>query len=376
MPIAPCSTWPATLCCCGITDADPGHWRVLEANPAACDRFGYTHDDFAALTAADLTAPDSLARVRENLPDPLQDGAATIEITFISRDGRQIPTEVNARVFKMGRKTVALTVCRDISKRKALEQSREVLLERETGLRAKAEAEIDMRTNYTRALVHELKTPLTSLIASSDYLVENIKEEPLLSFAKNIAFGAKRINHRIDELHDLVKLETGTLKLNFYSVDMRRLLSDVTEFLRPTAERSELAFNVELPEKLPRVSGDEERLQQVVMNLLSNAFKYTPKKGTVTLKAYRQARELLVEVADTGCGIPAASLPGLFQPYQHRERSQQRADGLGLGLAITKAIVERYRGRIWVESELGKGSRFFVALPINTKEKGNESADN
>jgi signal transduction histidine kinase len=276
----------------------------------------------------------------------------------------------------MGRKTVALMVCRDISERKALEQSREVQLERETGLRAKAEAEIDMRTNYTRALVHELKTPLTSLIASSDYLVENIKEEPLLSFAKNIAFGAKRINHRIDELHDLVKLETGTLKLNFYSVDMRRLLSDVTEFLRPTAERSELAFNVELPEKLPRVSGDEERLQQVVMNLLSNAFKYTPKKGAVTLKAYRQARELIVEVVDTGCGIPATSLPGLFQPYQHRERSQQRADGLGLGLAITKAIVERYRGRIWVESELGKGSRFFVALPINTKEKGNESADN
>ena len=112
------------------------------------------------------------------------------------------------------------------------------------------------------------------------------------------------------------------------------------------------------------------------MNLLSNAFKYTPKKGAVTLKAYRQARELIVEVADTGCGITATSLPGLFQPYQHRERSQQRADGLGLGLAITKAIVERYRGRIWVESELGKGSRFFVALPINTKEKGHESADN
>jgi len=296
-------------------------------------------------------------------------------VVHISGDGREIPTEVGAQRFCLDGKDVVLSVCRDISRRKEIEQRREDLLKRETGLRAKYEAEIDMRTNYMRALVHELKTPLTSLMASSDYLVSHLKEEPLLSFAKNINFGAKSVNHRIDELHDLIKLEMGTLKLEFYPVNMRQLLSEMADFVKPNAERSELTFHLELPARLPKVWGDRERLQQVIMNLLNNSFKYTPKKGTVCLKTYARAGELIVEVQDTGCGISESAQKGLFQPYQHRDPSQQRTDGLGLGLVITKAIVERYKGKIWVESELGRGSRFFVALPTIKRGSRHAGAD-
>ena len=349
--------------------------RLIGANKAACDRYGYAQDEAVNLTAAAVIAPESLESSAESLRSLSKEKAATFEAMHVARNGTLLPTEVNASLFELEGHKVVLFVCRDISKHKDTDRKLEELLEQETRLRIKCEADIDMRTNYTRALVHELKTPLTSLMASSDYLVSHIREEPLLSFAKNINFGAKAINHRIDELHDLIKLELGTLNLEFYPVNLRQLLREITEFVRPAAERSELSFSLELPARLPKVWGDRERLQQVIMNLLNNAFKYTPKKGSVILKAHTQPGELIVEVQDTGCGMSPDAQKALFQPYERRDPSQQRKDGLGLGLVITKAIVERYKGRIWVESELGCGSRFFVALPTIKQGGGNESAD-
>ncbi len=355
-------------------DPDFEKFKLVEANPAACDRYGYSRNEIVNLTAADREVSGSLAPNQSMLVVLATDGRVTTEITHIAHDQRLIPTEVNARLFESDGAKFVVSICRDISARREVENKREDLLDREKKLRIKCEADIDMRTNYTRALVHELKTPLTSLMASSDYLVSHIQKEPLLSFAKNINFGAKAVNHRIDELHDLIKLELGTLNLEFYPVNLRQLLREIAEFVKPTAERSELYFTLELPARLPKVWGDRERLQQVVMNLLNNAFKYTPKKGTVVLKAYTQPGELVVEVRDTGCGMPPSAQKALFQPYERRDPSQQRKDGLGLGLVITKAIVERYKGRIWVESELGCGSRFFVALPIIKKGAKDESA--
>ena len=349
-------------------DPDFGKFKVVEANPDACDRYGYSHNEILSLTASAITAPESMESSAEILQRLSQEKSSAFEATHLTRDGRRIPTEINASLFELEGQKLVLFVCRDISARKEADCKREALLEQETLLRKKCEADIDMRTNYTRALVHELKTPLTSLMASSDYLVSHIRQEPLLSFARNINFGAKAVNHRIDELHDLIKLELGTLNLEFYPVNLRQLLREISEFVRPTAERSELSFSLELPARLPKVWGDRERLQQVIMNLLNNSFKYTPKKGTVILKAYAQPGELIVEVRDTGCGMSPDAQKALFQPYERRDPSQQRKDGLGLGLVITKAIVERYKGRIWVESQLGCGSRFFVALPTIKKE--------
>ncbi len=357
-------------------DGETGQYKIIEANRTACDRYGYTRDEFIKLIVADLYTAESLGRGESTLLARPDADHLIAEVVHITSEGREIPTEISARRLMLHGNAVVLSICRDITRRKDIEGHREELLKRETGLRAKYEAEIDMRTNYMRALVHELKTPLTSLMASSDYLVSHLKEEPLLSFAKNINFGANSVNHRIDELHDLIKIEMGTLKLDFYPVNVRQLLIEVADFVKPNAERSELTFRLELPARLPRVWGDRERLLQVIMNLLNNAFKYTPKKGTVCLKTYTHQGELIVEVQDTGCGISESAQKDLFQPYQHRDPSQQRTDGLGLGLVITKAIVERYKGKIRVESALGKGSRFFVALPTMKRGSKHEGTDN
>ena len=351
-------------------------FKVIYANQTACDRYGYGHEAILGLTGVGINSPESLEVSQAIIPILLKEGQATVEVTHVTRGGRRIPTEMNARLFNLAGKRVVLSICRDISIRREHERQRNDLLENETKLRTKFQADIDMRTNYTRALVHELKTPLTSLMVSSDYLVSHIRKEPLLSFAKNINFGAKAINNRIDELHDLIKLELGTLNLEFYPVNLRQVLREITEFVKPTAERAELTFSLEMPARLPKVWGDRERLQQVIMNLLNNAFKYTPKKGKVLLKVSTRPGELVVEVRDTGCGMTLAAQRALFQPYEHRDPSQQRKDGLGLGLVITKAIVERYKGKIWVESEIGRGSRFFIALPTIKKGAKNESSGN
>ncbi|PPD58151.1 PAS domain-containing sensor histidine kinase [Dehalogenimonas etheniformans] len=351
-------------------------FTIEEVTPSACSLYGYAREEILRESISRIVAPESLESLKKMLlaiPEGVQ---ASFDATLVSRQGRLFPTEINARLFEFNGQKAAVLACRDVGFRKGTEKQREDLLQQEIKLREKFQADKDMRTNYTRALVHELKTPLTSLMASSDYLVSHIRKEPLLSFAKNINFGAKAVNHRIDELHDLIRLELGTLNLEFYPVNLRQLLREITEFVKPTAERSELAFSLELPARLPRVWGDRERLQQVIMNLLNNAFKYTPKKGSVIMKASVQPGELVVEVRDTGCGMSPDTQKALFQPYERRDPGQQRKDGLGLGLVITRAIVERYKGRIWVESELGRGSRFFVALPTVKKGEKNESADN
>ena len=366
---------PDPLFLCRYAD-NAENFTIVELNTAAQERYGFACEELLGQRISKISAPGNPETGEMIASVLMAEGQINFESIHLTSTGLNIPTEINARLFDLDGEKAVLLACRDIAIRKEADHKREELLEQETKLRTKCQADIDMRTNYTRALVHELKTPLTSLMASSDYLVSHIRKEPLLSFAKNINFGAKAVNHRIDELHDLIKLELGTLNLEFYPVNLRQLLQEITEFVRPTAERSELSFTLELPARLPKVWGDRERLQQVIMNLLNNAFKYTPKKGTVTLKAYTGPGELIVEVQDTGCGMPDAALKALFQPYERRDPSQQRKDGLGLGLVITKAIVERYKGRIWVESELGRGSRFFVALPVIKKGVKNESIDN
>jgi PAS domain S-box-containing protein len=366
---------PDPLFLCAYADSVE-NLTILDFNAAARQRYGYTHEELLGQRISKISASDNPESGEAVASVLLAEGKSNFESAHLTKNGQSIATEISARLFEIEGKKVALLACRDISTRKKTDVECEEALKKEISLRTKYQADIDMRTNYTRALVHELKTPLTSLMVSSDYLVSHIRKEPLLSFAKNINFGAKAVNHRIDELHDLIKLELGTLNLEFYPVNLRQVLREITEFVRPTAVRNELTFTLELPARLPRVWGDRERLQQVVMNLLNNAFKYTPKKGVVNLRAYAQPGELIVEVRDTGCGMSPETQRALFQPYERRDPSQQRKDGLGLGLVITRAIVERYKGRIWVESQLGRGSRFYIALPTVKKGEKNESSGN
>jgi signal transduction histidine kinase/DNA-binding response OmpR family regulator len=253
----------------------------------------------------------------------------------------------------------------DITERKLAESKLQQLYEQEKNLRQQIEAEMNRRVEFTRMLAHELKTPLTPVLASSDSLLAEIQDERLLSLARNISRGAQNLNRRIDELLDLARGEVGILELNRETIDLIQVLRDAAESVAPLAMNKCLSLSFRLPQSLPPVQADPARLQQVVTNLLDNAIKFTPKYGEVKIVASEKNSFVIVEVQDTGLGMSLDEQARLFEPYQRTARDKGRLGGLGLGLALCKTLVELHGGRVWVKSRPRRGSTFGFSLPLH-----------
>ena len=236
--------------------------------------------------------------------------------------------------------------------------------EQERRLRTQLEAEIQKRIEFTRALVHELKTPITPVMAASELLLEELSGGPLQALAESIERGASHLNVRIDELLDMARGEIGTLQVEPIEMDPLPVLREVGRGAMPAAIRNDQTITLDLPESLPAVIADEERLRQVVLNLMNNASKFTPAGGEITLTARPEHDTLVVEVIDTGRGITRGEQERLFEPYARSASDVGRLSGLGLGLSLAKTLVELQGGRIWVNSRRGKGSTFAFAVPL------------
>jgi PAS domain S-box-containing protein len=268
-----------------------------------------------------------------------------------------------ASIQYQGRRAV-LGHSMDITERERAQEKLEELYEQERRLRKELEAEVERRIEFTRALVHELKTPLTPVLSSSELLVSELHEEPWVSVARNIHRGAANLSNRIDELLDLARGEIGILKVNPKSIDALPLLQGIAEDMGAVISGNGQSLALNLAQSLPLVWADDERLRQIVLNLLINASKFTPEKGKITLKARQQDGYLVVEVKDTGPGIPEEEQKRLFKPYYRYLTDRERLSGLGLGLALCKYLVELHGGKIWVKSRVGKGSTFSFTIPL------------
>jgi len=244
--------------------------------------------------------------------------------------------------------------------------------EQERELREQLEAEIEKRIEFTRALVHELKTPITPVMAASELLLDELSGGPLQALAESIERGALHLNVRIDELLDMARSEIGTLQVEPVEMDPLPVLREVGRGAMPAAMRDEQTITIELPESLPAVIADEERLRQVVLNLMNNAAKFTPAGGEITLTARPEEGNLVVAVVDTGRGISAGERERLFEPYARSAGDVGRLSGLGLGLSLAKTLVELQGGRIWVKSRKGRGSTFAFTVPLASSLAGRE----
>lgn len=250
------------------------------------------------------------------------------------------------------------------AKRPAVLAGEEALSERERVLRQMLESEIQKRTGFVRALVHELKTPLTAVLASSELMTAGLRQEPWLSLARNIHKGAGNLNRRIDELLDLARGETGLLTLKLQMVNPRQFLYQIAGEMSPLASQQRKTLRLEVPSSLPVVQADEARLRQVILSLLSNAFKFTLRDGEIELRCQESAGCLEFTVTDQGPGIPESVQARLFEPYQRWEDDAEILSGLRLGLALSKILVELHGGKIWVKSRPGNGSTFGFSLPV------------
>jgi two-component system phosphate regulon sensor histidine kinase PhoR len=222
-----------------------------------------------------------------------------------------------------------------------------------------------MRRDFISNVSHELRTPLAALKALTETLQSGALEDPPAAhrFLGQMETEVDSLSLMVNELLELSRIESGRVPLNLVSTRPIDIVSPAYERLRLQAQRAGLTLTIECPDDLPAVLADGSRLQQVVVNLLHNAIKFTPSGGQVTVCATRQDREILFAVTDTGIGIAAEDLPRIFERFYKVDRSRA-SSGTGLGLAIVRHLVEAHGGRIWVESEVGKGSTFNFTIPL------------
>jgi signal transduction histidine kinase len=223
-----------------------------------------------------------------------------------------------------------------------------------------------MRRELVANVSHELKTPISALRAHLENLLDGV-EESNPTLLEVMLRQSERLTRLIDQLLDLSRLESGDVPLELEPVRLGSLVDRViteVEVARPEKAR-ELNVENRVPSDLPPVEADRERIHQVLFNLLDNAFRFTPKGGTVTIRAARENGSCEVSIEDSGPGIPAEHLPLVFERFYRVDPSRSRDDGgTGLGLAIARSVVEAHGGRIWAQSGRDRGSRFTFALPL------------
>jgi len=225
-------------------------------------------------------------------------------------------------------------------------------------------------------LGHELRTPLSSIMVSAGMLEEALHLDPQRAEGRlmsNILAAANAIKARIDELVDIAGFHSGTLSIHPEPINPVAHLRALHQRLEPEVLRVQMRLNLELSGSLPNVVADPGRVEQVVSNLVHNAMKFASEGGRIDVRALASGGFLVIEVQDYGPGIPPPDQSRLFHPYFRVERDRGRVSGLGIGLALCRELVEAHSGRIWVESEEGKGSTFRFSLPLEGPAKRLES---
>jgi signal transduction histidine kinase len=250
---------------------------------------------------------------------------------------------------------------------KNAEISLKSLYSREQRLRKKLQREMENRVNFTRQLVHELKTPLTSMVATSQLLYEETRNTRLEKLAGYAFEGANSFNKRIDEFQDVIRGEIGKLKLEIEPLNIEGLLVNLVDETKAFARQKEIAIDLELKgERLPDVLADGDRIRQIMLNLINNACKYAAEGGKIVIRANldKLSHSVCIEVKDYGPGIPKEKRGSIFKPGYEKPEMSGKSGGLGIGLSLCKVLVDLHGGRIWLESAAGKGSCFRFTLPI------------
>jgi signal transduction histidine kinase len=244
-----------------------------------------------------------------------------------------------------------------------------------TGQLTKANAELarvsSAKSAFLATLSHELRTPLNGIIGFADMLADPTfgahDDADTRELAANILTSGRHLLRLINDLLDLAKIEAGKLDIAVEPVAVASVVEEVETALRPLARDKRLALTTEVDERLPRVVADPARLRQVLFNLVANAIKFTPHGGLVAVDAKAEDGRVTISVADTGPGMKPDEIARVFEPYERGEAGREE-EGAGLGLALSKLLIEAHEGRIWVESVYGRGSTFFVTIPIVDRE--------
>ncbi|MCS7244337.1 MAG: HAMP domain-containing sensor histidine kinase [Candidatus Calescibacterium sp.] len=212
---------------------------------------------------------------------------------------------------------------------------------------------------------HELRTPLTSIRGFAETILqEDLSKEEIMKFAHIIYNESNRLNNLVNAILDISRIEAAKVHFKRKKFDIKDIVENVLELVYPRIKSSDLSINREYSDDEEYiVFADEEKVEQILLNLIDNAIKYTPFGGEITIGISKQDSEILVSISDTGIGIPDKEKPHIFEKFFRTSISMSVAQGTGLGLVIVKYLVETLGGRIWFESQLSVGTTFYFTLP-------------
>lgn len=235
-----------------------------------------------------------------------------------------------------------------------------------------------MLKRFLATFSHELRAPLNSIVGFSDFLtndLEKLTESEVREFMKNIHVSGKHLQQLINDILDLSKIEAGKVDFHVDSYPVDYFVEVVPRVLKSEIDRRGVRLQFDVADDVDTLVVDQTRMKQILVNLVSNALKYSPDSGTITVKIHRVDHEVEVSVHDEGVGIAPQDIPNLFQPFYQTKATDPTMEGTGLGLAITKRLVELHGGRIWAESEVEKGSTFTFRIPLMVTVGGSEHSE-
>jgi PAS domain S-box-containing protein len=351
-----------------------GHF--LYVNRAWRKTLGYSAKEISALSVWDVIHPDHLTQCQSIFQEVMAgEKAGSIETVFLTKDGRPIVVEGNSNCqFENGEVASVRGIFRDITERKQAEEERKQRME-ELKIAYERLKELDrLKDSFLSTVSHELRTPLTSIKSFSEILLAYDEDREIQKeFLTIIKEESDRLTRLINNFLDLAKIESGRMQWETVDLSIAEVIKTAINATQALAAQGKLEVKVKVSPGLPTVRGDKDRLVQVVTNLLSNAIKFTPEGGGIEVKARmdggdkskKKANMLLVSVTDSGVGIDPKDHDSIFEKFkQVGDTLTDKPKGTGLGLPICKEIIEHYGGKLWVESQLGKGSTFFFTLPL------------
>jgi PAS domain S-box-containing protein len=351
--------------------------RFLAVNTAAVRKYGYSRDEFLAMTIKDIRPAEDIPVLLEDV-DSVQEGNESIGVwRHQPKDKTMIDVEITSYALRFADRPAEVVVAVDVTQRRRDEAEKRKFAEslaasnQELELRNReVQRATQLKSKFLASMSHELRTPLNAIVGFSELLAEgtpgelNTKQK---RFVSHIRQGSAHLLQLINDILDLSKIEAGQLEIRCEDFQVKGALPEVLSTIRPLAMAKNIKVQPQVESSLI-VYADRIRFKQILYNLLSNAVKFTPKDGQINIDCVEKGNFVSISVSDTGIGIRAEDQQMVFEEFRQVEGSQEDVNqGTGLGLAITKRLVEQQGGAIALESQLGKGSRFTFTLPAGSK---------
>lgn len=332
-------------------------------NRSFCRMLGYDPEEIKALDVMNIHREQDLPYVISQFEKPAKEEISLAENIPVKRkDGSIFYADINASLITISGKRYLAGFFRDITEHKRVSEEKKVAEAIKTAS--------DIKSKFTSMVSHELRSPMAVIKESINLVMEGLvggvtpEQKDVLSTAKN---NIDRLSRLINNVLDFQKIDAGKMELDIKEYDINEVLLMVSKEMNLLAEEKGLTFTVNIDESIPMIKFDKDRIVQVITNLLNNAIKFT-EKGGIVVNTEREENIAHVAIEDTGPGIRAEDVPKLFQVFEQLGGGlSKKRGGTGLGLAISKEIIQAHNGKIWVESQLGKGATFHFTLPIKER---------